>query len=102
MTSRRSFMLATAATLAGCAHIPDEPARSGPAAVEVIRRGTGRPTTVLEAGLGNSAADWGTRSGELLPVLAEVSEVFAYSRPGYGRSVKTAAARDPATIAREL
>ena len=101
-TDRRRLLLATAAALGGCAQTADRAAHSDTTAVEVIRSGTGRPPIVLEAGLGNGAGDWGGRPGQLLPQLAAVSEVFAYSRPGYGGSARTTTARDPSTIAREL
>lgn len=50
--------------------------------IEVVEAGSGSATVVFEAGLGNDWATWD-------PVAHDVSaraRVFAYSRPGYGRS----------------
>ena len=98
--SRRAFCAAGLAGLAGCAS--QGLASVAGRRVEVVRRGSGSPAIVLEAGLGFGASDWGQAPEQLLPRLAAISSVFAYSRPGYGNSEGTNASRDPVTIAREL
>lgn len=45
-------------------------------------RGTGSPTVVLEAGLGESSLTW----SEVAPAVAAHTRVCAYDRPGYGWS----------------
>lgn len=101
-TTRRTALLAAAAALCGCASTGRESFAAAGKRVEIIRRGTGQPTLVLEAGLGFGAADWGDAPGTLFALLADTSSVLAYSRPGYGATPTTAAPRDPATIARDL
>lgn len=54
-------------------------------------------TVVLESGLGDGAKVW-DRLRDEIPGIA----VFAYDRPGYGKTPATSAPRDPCTIAREL
>ncbi len=66
--------------------------------VEVATAGTGSPTIVLESGGGNGMEAWGT----VYQAFAKRTHVFAYSRPGYGRSEWTGAPRDAATVTQEL
>lgn len=54
-------------------------------------------TVVLESGLGDGANVWDRLRGEMSGI-----PVFAYDRPGYGKTPATSAPRDPCTIAREL
>lgn len=54
-------------------------------------------TVVLESGLGDGAKVW-DRLRRKMPGVP----VFAYDRPGYGKSPATHTPRDPCTIAREL
>lgn len=66
--------------------------------VEVVEAGSGSATVVFEAGLG---ADWVTWD----PVANDVSahaRVFAYSRPGYGRSEVSAEPRTATRIVEDL
>ncbi len=56
------------------------------------------PVIVLQAGLGDDLDVWRSLGRE----FNRQSRVFAYSRPGYGRSAAAEGARDPCTIAREL
>lgn len=66
--------------------------------VEVIRRGTGTPTVVLESGGGAGAAAW----EGVLPQLASLTRVVAYSRAGHGGSDPSAAVRSAQSIVEEL
>ncbi len=50
--------------------------------LEVVVRGGGAPTVVFESGQGFGLEVW----RELLPRVAEFTEVLAYSRSGYGNS----------------
>ena len=78
-------------------------AATGPAAIALAERVEWRQSgqgdvIVLQSGLGDGADVW--RAGER--GLAGVGQLVSYSRPGYGRSPSTDAARDPCSIAREL
>lgn len=66
--------------------------------IEVVREGTGSTTVVFEAGLGDDWKRWDKVASE----VAQHTRVFAYSRPGYGASQATEAARDPSRIVEEL
>src|SRR5215468_1851208 len=50
--------------------------------LDVVRAGAGGPPLVLVAGLGDDLDEW----KPILPALAELSTVVAYSRAGLGRS----------------
>jgi pimeloyl-ACP methyl ester carboxylesterase len=60
--------------------------------------GSGAPTIVLEAGLGDDALIW----GKVQPVLAETTRVCAYDRAGLGWSDPAPGPRDADHIAGEL
>jgi pimeloyl-ACP methyl ester carboxylesterase len=60
--------------------------------------GSGSPTIVLEAGLGNDALIW----GGVQPELAKTTRVCAYDRAGFGWSEALPAPRDADHIATEL
>ena len=60
--------------------------------------GSGSPTIVLEAGLGNDALIW----GGVQPELAKTTHVCAYDRAGFGWSDALAGPRDADHIAAEL
>lgn len=81
----------------GCAVLPEARLARGQS---YVLAGTGRPTAVLQSGLGDGKAVW----AGLLPSLAERRQVFAYDRPGYGDSPAAPAqrSRDPCTVAEEL
>ena len=55
-------------------------------------------TVVFESGLGDGAGVW----RKTIDGLGEAVPVFAYDRPGYGRTPASTAPRDPCTIATEL
>jgi pimeloyl-ACP methyl ester carboxylesterase len=60
--------------------------------------GSGSPTIVLDAGLGNDAIIW----AKVQPVLAKTTRVCAYDRAGFGMSQARPAPRDADHIAAEL
>ena len=60
--------------------------------------GSGSPTIVLEAGLGNDALTW----GGVQPVLSSTTRVCSYDRAGFGWSDPLPAPRDADHIAAEL
>jgi len=60
--------------------------------------GSGSPTIVLDAGLGNDALIW----GGVQPELAKTTRVCAYDRAGFGWSDARPAPRDADHIAAEL
>lgn len=59
--------------------------------------GHGKPTVVFQSGLGDGKDVW----AGVLPDAAKHYTVLAYDRPGYGASPKTAAPRDPCTVAEQ-
>ena len=60
--------------------------------------GSGSPTIVLEAGLGNDAMTW----GGVQPVLSSTTRVCSYDRAGFGWSDALPAPRDADHVAAEL
>ena len=60
--------------------------------------GTGSPTIVLEAGLGNDALIW----RQVQPELEKITRVCSYDRAGYGWSAARPGARDANSIADQL
>ena len=60
--------------------------------------GTGSPTIILDAGLGNDASIW----TKVQPVLAKTTRVCSYDRAGYGLNEARPAPRDADHIADEL
>jgi pimeloyl-ACP methyl ester carboxylesterase len=60
--------------------------------------GSGSPTIVLEAGLGNDGLIW----GGMQPVLSETTRVCSYDRAGYGWSDTASPPRDADHIAAQL
>src|SRR5262245_28548614 len=66
--------------------------------VEIAAAGSGPITVVFEAGLGNDWTSWDDVASE----VARHTQVFAYSRPGYGASSPATTPRDPQVIVEEL
>ena len=60
--------------------------------------GSGSPTIVLDAGLGNDSTIW----ANVQPALAKTTRVCAYDRAGFGLSQARPAPRDADHIAAEL
>ena len=66
--------------------------------MHMVCTGSGSPTIVLDAGLGNDTLIW----GGVQPVLALTTRVCAYDRAGFGLSEALPAPRDADHIAGEL
>ena len=67
-------------------------------ATEVVEFGAGDRTVVFESGFGNDWSSWKPVADE----VASDARVFAYSRPGYGRSDPSPDPRDAAHIVDDL
>lgn len=61
--------------------------------------GSGEPTVVLEAGLGESSY---SMAGWIAPAVAQVTRVCVYDRAGYGWSEAASGPRDGAAVAADL
>jgi pimeloyl-ACP methyl ester carboxylesterase len=61
-------------------------------------QGTGRPTVVLESGLGDDSGPWGS----VIPAIVKTTHVCFYDRASTGGSDARPGPRTSATIAREL
>jgi pimeloyl-ACP methyl ester carboxylesterase len=64
-------------------------------------RGTGQPTVIMDAGLGDSSVTWAL----VQPEVATFTRVCSYDRPGYGWSDEandSDAPRDSASVGRQL
>ena len=66
--------------------------------LHLIRKGTGAPTVVLDAGLAGFSLDWGL----VYPAVARFTTVCAYDRAGYGWSERGPAPRTSERIVDEL
>jgi len=66
--------------------------------IHIYCTGSGFPTIILDAGLGNDALIW----GGVLPELAKTTRVCAYDRAGFGWSDARMGPRDADHIAGEL
>jgi pimeloyl-ACP methyl ester carboxylesterase len=85
--------------IAACAGLPGtQTATMDGRSIAFARQGEAAPTVVFEAGLGDGMSTWSTVATQ----TAGFASVFAYDRPAYGGSAKTATARDGATIVGEL
>lgn len=83
----------------GCASLPG--GSHGEVAGRPLERavaGAGQPVIVLEAGLGADMSTW----RDVFPGAAAISKVFAYSRPGYGRSDAADSPRTGRVVVEEL
>jgi pimeloyl-ACP methyl ester carboxylesterase len=92
-----AFVLASA--LAACAALPGDQLATGASGhVEVSELAGAAPTVVFEAGLGAHKESWREVFGE----IGATHSVFAYDRPGMGRSEATDRPRDGRTIVEDL
>ncbi len=92
-------MLLAAVPLIGCGtRLEPHVAAVNGLAVELVTAGTGDTTVVFESGLGSDWTVWDEAAAE----VARTSRVFAYSRPGYGRSGPATTPRDASHIVEEL
>jgi pimeloyl-ACP methyl ester carboxylesterase len=67
-------------------------------AMHMLCTGSGSPTVVLEAGLGNDSMIWAKNQ----PVLSKLTRVCAYDRAGFGWSESRPGVRDSNAISHEL
>lgn len=85
--------------LSGCATLPGAQTARGPSGpVEISYLPGSAPTVVFEAGLGAHKESW----RDVFQALSRTNAVFAYDRPGVGRSASTQRPRDGATIVEDL
>ncbi|MDH3376783.1 MAG: alpha/beta hydrolase [Gammaproteobacteria bacterium] len=81
--NRQSLIFYTILFLAGCASLPDTSIRDiQNRKVAYAGKGEGSPIIVLESGMGPSMTTW----APIFENLSQITRVFAYNRPGYGRS----------------
>jgi pimeloyl-ACP methyl ester carboxylesterase len=93
------MIAASGLLMSGCAALPgDQTAGTAAGRIEFSETGRGEPPVVFEAGTGNYKEIWNT----VFPVIAAQNLVFAYDRPGIGRSDGTSEARDGMTIIEDL
>lgn len=86
-------------SLVGCGtSLDSHVAQTDGRALEIVTAGSGTASVVFESGLGNDWASWDAVAEE----VSSRARVFAYSRPGYGKSDPTTTPRDPAHIVEEL
>lgn len=91
-------LLALATLLACGTHLKPTVADVSGHAVEVVEAGAGNATVVFESGFGNDWTPW----DEIASEVAGQARVFAYSRPGYGKSDPTEAPRTATRIVEDL
>lgn len=92
---RLNLLLCAAISLAGCARSPNVKVYAFDGRrVAYIGRGEGSPVVVLESGYGVLLSTW----EPIFDSLSKVTSVYAYDRPGYGRSTQ----EQPPTTAREV
>jgi pimeloyl-ACP methyl ester carboxylesterase len=85
--------------LAGCAALPgDQIADTAAGNIEFSEIGGAEPAVVFEAGTDNYKEIW----NKVYPEIARTNTVFAYDRPGIGRSGPTRQPRDGLTIIEDL
>jgi pimeloyl-ACP methyl ester carboxylesterase len=85
--------------LSGCASLPAvDIATVGQRHIEYALIKGGAPVVIFENGLGASMRSW----DKVFRVIGTDATVFAYNRPGYGRSDPAATPRDGAHIVDEL
>lgn len=85
--------------LSGCASLPAvDIATVDQRRIEYALIKGGVPVVLFENGLGASMHSW----DKVFPVIGKDATVFAYNRPGYGRSDPAATPRDGAHIVDEL
>lgn len=78
------------ALVSGCGPLASRVATVNGRAVEIATAGEGKTTVVFEAGLGADWSVWAATASNVAPS----ARVFAWSRPGYGRSAPATTPRD--------
>ncbi len=94
----RALFLAFAALLPACTHLSPELVDFDGRTIEVVTAGEGANTVVFESGMGDGWRPWDKVAND----ISDDARVFAYSRPGYGKSDDPTTARDPSRIVDEL
>ncbi|MEP6863067.1 MAG: alpha/beta hydrolase [Deltaproteobacteria bacterium] len=97
---RTSLLTAALVLVAGCGStVPARIETIDGHDVEIATAGSGGVATVVfEAGLGDDWTSWDNVASQ----IAQHTQVFAYSRPGYGASSPATTPRDPRQIVEEL
>ena len=86
-------------TLSGCASLSGhQMAATNEGQVEISEIVKTGPVVVFEAGLAGHKEVW----NKVFPEIAKTNAVFAYNRPGVGRSTATTRPRDAATMVEDL
>ncbi len=99
ITGRAIVIAVLVGSLAGCTALPDKATTQVDGrAVEYALTQQKRPPVILVSGLGGTMDWW----AKVYPSLAATNTVFAYNRPGYGRSALASAPRDGAHVIEEL
>lgn len=93
-----AVLLAFAATTACSTRLAPTVVQVSGHAVELVETGHGDATVVFESGWGNGWSPW----DEVASEVAGHARVFAYSRPGYGRSDPTTEPRDGTHVVESL
>lgn len=94
----RRLVFFFALALTACTRLDARVVKVNGQRIEVATAGSGGATVVFESGLGSDWAVW----DEAAALVSRSNRVFAYSRPGYGRSDAPTTPRDAATIVEEL
>lgn len=66
--------------------------------IAFVQKGEGKPTVILETGFDAGMETWGT----MLDTLSEHTQVYAYNRPGYGKSNKNLEPHTVREVAEQL
>jgi pimeloyl-ACP methyl ester carboxylesterase len=91
--------LTVSLTLPGCASLPgDQLSNIIDEKVEISELPGPAPTVVFESGLGSYKETW----DKVFPVIATTNSVFAYDRPGIGRTTATYRPRNGSTSVEDL
>jgi pimeloyl-ACP methyl ester carboxylesterase len=98
ITAAVSYVLSAAAMAVGDHSAPGALVGVGSHRLHIDCLGDGRPTIILDSGMGGSSLDW-TR---VRPAIAEFTRVCSYDRAGYGWSENGPLPRTGARLAEEL
>lgn len=94
-----SVLLSCAMLVAGCASLPNATTdQVDQRRVEYALSRNGSQVVIFENGLGGSMEWW----RKVFPEIAKTTTVFAYNRPGYGKSDPASTPRDGRHIVDEL
>lgn len=92
-------VLLSVLTLTACGtRLPSTQVQVSGRMVELVEAGSGGPTVIFEAGLGSDFTAW----DQVASQVSGHTRVFAYSRPGYGKSERTEAPRTARQIVEDL